>query len=202
MHEYVIANAWYCTHLWQHYRYTLAKRFLERAFPAMLSATQYWLDRMVLDPKDGTYVCPKEYSPEHGPVEDGMPHAQQLVWELFDNTLKAVDILSAKRCGIDAKELLANRRGKGTGGLVGGQIVKRKAVGSLLGAKKAFDAEGALLAGKLQASAVCATLPGGVFFAFVFIQGALGGGGETVKHGLDKDGKRAFSPAVFLVQDV
>ncbi len=105
MHEYVIANAWYCTHLWQHYRYTLDKRFLERAFPAMLSATQYWLDRMVLDPKDGTYVCPKEYSPEHGPVEDGMPHAQQLVWELFDNTLKAVDILSAKRCGIDAKEL-------------------------------------------------------------------------------------------------
>ncbi|MBQ4127367.1 MAG: glycoside hydrolase N-terminal domain-containing protein [Alistipes sp.] len=105
MHEYVIANAWYCTHLWQHYRYTLDKKFLEKAFPAMLSATQYWLDRMILDPKDGTYVCPKEYSPEHGPVEDGMPHAQQLVWELFDNTLKAVDILSVKRCGIDPKEL-------------------------------------------------------------------------------------------------
>ena len=105
MHEYVIANAWYCTHLWQHYRYTLDKRFLERAFPAMLSATQYWLDRMVIDPKDGTYVCPKEYSPEHGPVEDGMPHAQQLVWELFDNTLKAVEILSARRCGVDEAEL-------------------------------------------------------------------------------------------------
>ena len=105
MHEYVIANAWYCTHLWQHYRYTLDKKFLERAFPAMLSATQYWLDRMILDTTDGTYVCPKEFSPEHGPVEDGMPHAQQLVWELFDNTLKAANILSAKRCGIDEKEL-------------------------------------------------------------------------------------------------
>ena len=105
MHEYVIANAWYCTHLWQHYRYTLDKKFLERAFPTMLSATQYWLDRLVLDPKDGTYVCPKEYSPEHGPVEDGMPHAQQLVWELFDNTLKAVEILTPRRCGIDATEL-------------------------------------------------------------------------------------------------
>ena len=105
MHEYVIANAWYCTHLWQHYRYTLDKKFLSRAFPAMLSATQYWLDRMVIDPRDGSYVCPKEYSPEHGPVEDGMPHAQQLVWELFDNTLKAIDILSAKRCGVDEKEL-------------------------------------------------------------------------------------------------
>ena len=105
MHEYVIANAWYCSHLWQHYRYTLDEEFLLRAFPAMLSATQFWLDRLILDPKDGFYVCPKEYSPEHGPVEDGMPHAQQLVWELFDNTLKAVDILGAKRCGVDKAEL-------------------------------------------------------------------------------------------------
>ena len=105
MHEYVIANAWYCTHLWQHYRYTLDKDFLRRAFPAMLSATQFWLDRMIIDETDGTYVCPQEYSPEHGPVEDGMPHAQQLVWELFDNTLKAVDILGVKDCGISKQEL-------------------------------------------------------------------------------------------------
>lgn len=105
MHEYVIANAWYCTHLWQHYRYTLDKEFLKRAFPSMLSATQFWLDRMIKDPTDGKYVCPQEYSPEHGPVEDGMPHAQQLVWELFDNTLKAVEVLSARKCGIDKDEL-------------------------------------------------------------------------------------------------
>jgi alpha-L-fucosidase 2 len=110
MHQYVIANAWYCTHLWQHYRYTLDKDFLKKAFPAMLSATQFWLDRMIVDETDGTYVCPQEYSPEHGPVEDGMPHAQQLVWELFDNTLKAVDILGAKTCGIQAEELKQIRR--------------------------------------------------------------------------------------------
>ena len=105
MHEYVIANAWYCTHLWQHYRYTLDRSFLRKAFPTMLSATQFWLDRMIIDETDGTYVCPQEYSPEHGPVEDGMPHAQQLVWELFDNTLQAVDILGAKKCGISKQEL-------------------------------------------------------------------------------------------------
>lgn len=110
MHQYVIANAWYCTHLWQHYRYTLDKEFLKRAFPAMLSATQFWLDRMIVDEADGTYVCPQEYSPEHGPVEDGMPHAQQLVWELFDNMLKAVDILGMKACGIQAKELKQIRK--------------------------------------------------------------------------------------------
>ena len=91
-HNYVIVNAWYCTHLWQHYRYTQDKAFLEKAFPAMLSATQFWLDRLIY--KNGQYLCPKEMSPEHGPKEeDGVAHAQQLVWELFDNTLKAVNIL-------------------------------------------------------------------------------------------------------------
>ena len=92
MHNYVIENAWYCTHLWQHYRYTLDEKFLAKAFPTMLSATQFWLDR--LKDVNGEYLCPAEYSPEHGPAaEDGVTHAQQLVWELFDNTLKAVKVL-------------------------------------------------------------------------------------------------------------
>lgn len=91
--NYVIANAWYCTHLWQHYLYTLDEEFLERAFPAMLSATQFWIDRLKLD-SDGTYVAPLEYSPEQGPAkEDGVAHAQQLVGELFANTLEAIEIL-------------------------------------------------------------------------------------------------------------
>ena len=55
--NYVIANAWYVTHLWQYYRYTLDKEFLARAFPAMLGAAQFWADRMVLA-ADGTYECP------------------------------------------------------------------------------------------------------------------------------------------------
>ena len=100
MHNYVIANAWYCTHLWQHYRYTLDKVFLKRAFPAMLSAAQFWMDRLVLD-TDGTYVCPNEYSPEHGPAsENGVAHAQQLVYDLFDNTLAAIRVLGQAEAGI------------------------------------------------------------------------------------------------------
>lgn len=95
-HNYVIANAWYCTHLWQHYRYTLDRDYLKRAFPAMLSAAQFWLDRLVLDKKDNTYVCPKEYSPEHGPgQEDGVAHAQQLVYDLLTNTKSAIEVLGS-----------------------------------------------------------------------------------------------------------
>lgn len=100
---YVIANAWYCSHLWQHYRYTLDKEYLKKVFPAMLSATQFWIDRLKLD-TDGTYVAPNEWSPEHGPTEDGVAHAQQLVAELFDNTLAAIDVLGQDEAGITTED--------------------------------------------------------------------------------------------------
>ena len=104
MHNYVIANAWYCTHLWQHYRFTLDKEYLKKVFPAMWTASRFWIGRLKLA-NDGTYVCPKEYSPEHGPgAEDGVAHAQQLVWDLLDNTLKAAEILGAD-ANVDAKLL-------------------------------------------------------------------------------------------------
>lgn len=91
--NYTIANAWYVTHLWWHYRYTLDKEYLKRVFPTMWSASQYWAERLVLA-EDGTYECPKEFSPEHGPqAENATAHSQQLVRELFDNTLAAIEVL-------------------------------------------------------------------------------------------------------------
>lgn len=106
--NYVIANAWYVTHLWQHYRYTLDREFLKRAFPTMWEASQFWLERLVLA-DDGTYECPNEYSPEHGPGrENAVAHAQQLVAELFANTLDAIDVLGSD-VDIDASEIATLR---------------------------------------------------------------------------------------------
>ncbi len=111
MHNYVIANAWYAMHFWQHYRYTLDKEFLKNvAYPVMKSCSEFWMERLIEDrgkaagpnilkiyEPDGTLVCPNEYSPEHGPAqEDGTAHAQQLVWDLFNNTLTAMDELGSE----------------------------------------------------------------------------------------------------------
>lgn len=92
--NYVIANAWYATHLWQHYIYTLDRDFLRtRALPVMASACSFWFERLKEAP-DGTLVAPKEWSPEHGPgAEDGTAHAQQILRELFENTVAAIDVL-------------------------------------------------------------------------------------------------------------
>ena len=98
--NYPEAGAWSCDHLWQHYRYTLDREFLRtRALPVMLSAVKTWMQRLK-KADDGTWECPNEFSPEHGPTENATAHSQQIVWNLFDETLKAIDILGTQEAGV------------------------------------------------------------------------------------------------------
>ena len=41
----------------------------------------------------GRLIVPNAWSHEHGPNEDRTAHAQQLMWDLFTNTLEAAKIL-------------------------------------------------------------------------------------------------------------
>lgn len=100
MHNYTIANAWCCSHLFQHYDYTLDTEFLARAFPTIWSTCEFWMERLVKG-EDGTWEAPREYSPEHGPGStNATAHAQQILVDLFSNTLKAIDVLGLEACGL------------------------------------------------------------------------------------------------------
>ncbi len=107
--NYFVVNAWYTSHLWQHYRYTLDKEFLARAFPVMWSSAEFWFERMIQDRKalDGTYVCPDEFSPEQhdNEREDGTAHAQQLVYMNLVYVKKAIEALGREACGISEADL-------------------------------------------------------------------------------------------------
>lgn len=104
--NYFVANAWYCSHLWQHYRYTLDKDFLAKAFPAMWSCAQFWFERMKVA-ADGTYEAPDEYSAEQNahPKEDGTAHAQQLIHYLLACVSRAQDILGSKVTGLTSEDI-------------------------------------------------------------------------------------------------
>ncbi|WUR11407.1 glycoside hydrolase family 95 protein [[Empedobacter] haloabium] len=87
------ANAWYAQHFWEHYAFTQDRAFLRTtAYPLMKEVSRFWLDYLKRLP-DGRLVAPNGWSPEHGPVEDGVAYDQQLVWDLFDNTARAARIL-------------------------------------------------------------------------------------------------------------
>ena len=102
--NYLVANVWYTSHLWTHWRYTQDKEFLKKAFPVMWSCAEFWFHRLIEDRvnKDGTYVAPDEFSAEqHGnEKEDGTAHAQQMISYLFENISETIDILGADELGL------------------------------------------------------------------------------------------------------
>src|SRR5206468_10840730 len=77
------ANAWYALHFWEHYAFTQDRRFLrDVAYPMMKETCAFWQDYLKRLP-DGRLVAPQGWSPEHGPVEDGVTYDQEIVWDLF-----------------------------------------------------------------------------------------------------------------------
>jgi len=88
--------AWVAQNLWDHYAFTQDVGYLRtRAYPVMKELCEFWEDNLKGLP-DGTLVSPDGYSPEHGPIEDGVSFDQQLVWDLFTNFIEA-----SERLGID-----------------------------------------------------------------------------------------------------
>jgi alpha-L-fucosidase 2 len=87
------ANAWYGQHFWEHYAFGGDKKFLKAtAYPYLKETCEFWEDHLKTLP-DGRLVVPKAWSPEHGPVEDGVSYSQEIVWDLFNNYVQAADAL-------------------------------------------------------------------------------------------------------------
>lgn len=93
---------WTSSHFMKHYRFTGDKKFLsERAYPFLKSCAQFYLDWLVPDPKTGKLVSGPSTSPENTYRHQGrnlnvaMGNAmdQEIVWEVFDNVLRAADEL-------------------------------------------------------------------------------------------------------------
>jgi alpha-L-fucosidase 2 len=90
-------NAWYAQHFWEHYAFTQDRQFLRTvAYPLMKEVCQFWQDYLKVLP-DGRLVAPQGWSPEHGPIEDGVTYDQEIIWDLFNNTVEAADALGVDR---------------------------------------------------------------------------------------------------------
>ncbi len=108
--------AWVAQNLWDHYAFTRDEEYLRtRAYPIMKDLCEFWEDHLKELP-DGTLVSPDGFSPEHGPHEDGVSFDQQLVWDLFTNTIEASEAL-----GVDAprRKKLASMRERLLGPKIG-----------------------------------------------------------------------------------
>ena len=127
--NYLVANVWYTSHLWTHWRYTQDKEFLAKAFPVMWDCAKFWFHRLIEDrgfnnledeqasvrnyhtpykfEPDGTFVAPNEFSAEQhdNQTEDGTAHAQQMISYLFQNLADAIEILGVENTGLTAEDI-------------------------------------------------------------------------------------------------
>jgi len=68
---FTTGGAWLTTHLWEHYRFTLDRAFLEQAYPILRGAAEFFLDYLVPHPRYGWLVTNPSTSPENFPLAPG-----------------------------------------------------------------------------------------------------------------------------------
>ena len=86
---------WLSQHLWEHYRYTQDKEFLQKkAYPVMKEAAEFYNAFLVKDPKTGWLISTPSNSPEQGGLVAGPTMDHQIIRELFRNVIQAGEILN------------------------------------------------------------------------------------------------------------
>jgi alpha-L-fucosidase 2 len=65
----------------------------------MREVARFWLDVLIVDPRDGTLVTSPSYSPEHGDFTAGASMSQQIVFALLSSVVEAAAIVGDTRFG-------------------------------------------------------------------------------------------------------
>lgn len=110
-------NAWFCQHLWDRYLFSGSKEYLAEAYPLMRGACEFYLDFLVREPKNNWLVVAPSYSPENRPavngkrdfvVVAGTTMDNQMVYDLFHNTLQAARLMNEETAFTDTLQTVAN----------------------------------------------------------------------------------------------
>lgn len=100
---HVVAGAWLCQHLWDHFTFTLDTAYLRKVYPVMLGSARFYLDWLVEDPVSGELVSGPAGSPENSfiapdgstaQISMGPSHDQEVIYDLFSNVLNASAVLN------------------------------------------------------------------------------------------------------------
>ncbi len=68
---FTVGGAWLCTHLWEHYQYTMDKDFLKESYPLIEGSVQFFMDFLVPHPNGKWLVTNPSTSPENFPDGGG-----------------------------------------------------------------------------------------------------------------------------------
>ena len=91
-------GAWLCLHLWDRYEFGGDQAYLQRIYPVLKGASEFFLDTLQEEPKHKWLVTNPSLSPENGhpggsAVAAGPTMDMQILRDLFANTIKAAETL-------------------------------------------------------------------------------------------------------------
>lgn len=89
------AVPWIIQNIWEHYEFTRDEDILKnRIYPIMKEALILYEQCLIWDETSNRMVSSPSYSPEHGPVTVGNTYEQTLIWQLYEDTIEAANILN------------------------------------------------------------------------------------------------------------
>ncbi|HIS80451.1 MAG TPA: glycoside hydrolase N-terminal domain-containing protein [Candidatus Scatomonas merdavium] len=95
------AVPWMLQNVWEYYEYTGDVDFMrENIYPMMKEEVTLYEQILVYDAESDRMVSAPSYSPEHGPRTIGNTYEQTLIWQLYEDTITAAEIL-----GVDADKV-------------------------------------------------------------------------------------------------
>lgn len=99
--QWPMGAAWLCLHIWEHYKFTLDRDFLDEKYPTMKEAAAFFEDFLIED-SVGRLVTSPSVSPENsyitasgtqGALCMGPSMDSQIIYELFSAVIEAAEIL-------------------------------------------------------------------------------------------------------------
>ncbi|PIG85890.1 alpha-fucosidase A [Aspergillus arachidicola] len=94
--NYPAAPAWMMQHVWDRYDYSRNKTwFIEQGWPLLKGVAEFWTSQLQVDKfsNDSSLVVNPCTSPEQGPTTFGCTHWQQLIHQVYENTIQGSDIV-------------------------------------------------------------------------------------------------------------
>lgn len=103
--QWPMGAAWLCTHIWEHYKFTQDKDFLEKKFDTLKESAEFFVDFLIENDMGQLVTCPS-LSPENtyitksgtkGSVCMGPSMDSQILHELFTAVIESGEILNRDR---------------------------------------------------------------------------------------------------------
>lgn len=111
-----MGGAWLSRHTWEKYLFNGDKKYLQTVYPALKGAAQFYLDFLVEEPVHKWLVVSPSMSPENSPkaypgisIAAGATMDNQLVFDLFTNTIHAAEILQTDKALVEKMKAARKR---------------------------------------------------------------------------------------------